>query len=276
MYRNLPYSPHSPKSDGRTVQFGAQHSHDVGIFGLLLSGQPLSDRMHFWQFFIIQVDNEAIYEICRRNLDIHRWEKGKQIDGNGTKSYCCHTDSDPPTPIWTVWLLKWCPQSLVIRPSDRLRDNNFWLLINWLFISLNYPIWQKFPSPPPFTTTFSFSPLRWRTECRPDRVPNQFGALPAHSLPFGHLFSDHFRSVLCQFSFIPSLALTAERAFHEHHSVSEITNKCFEVGNQMVKCDPRNGKYMVKAYDSKDNGHGRVKAIQGQGQGHYRKFQGLR
>ena len=27
-------------------------------------------------------------------------------------------------------------------------------------------------------------------------------------------------------------------------SVSEITNACFEPANQMVKCDPRHGKYM--------------------------------
>ena len=29
------------------------------------------------------------------------------------------------------------------------------------------------------------------------------------------------------------------------HSVQEITNACFEAQNQMVKCDPRNGKYMA-------------------------------
>lgn len=27
--------------------------------------------------------------------------------------------------------------------------------------------------------------------------------------------------------------------------VSEITNACFEPANQMVKCDPRHGKYMA-------------------------------
>ncbi|ODV89878.1 hypothetical protein CANCADRAFT_43583 [Tortispora caseinolytica NRRL Y-17796] len=32
---------------------------------------------------------------------------------------------------------------------------------------------------------------------------------------------------------------------HEANSVAEITNSCFEPSNQMVKCDPRSGKYMA-------------------------------
>ena len=38
---------------------------------------------------------------------------------------------------------------------------------------------------------------------------------------------------------------TAEKAFHEQMSVQEVTNACFEPANQMVKCDPRRGKYMA-------------------------------
>ncbi|KAG0228908.1 Tubulin alpha-3C/D chain [Actinomortierella wolfii] len=38
--------------------------------------------------------------------------------------------------------------------------------------------------------------------------------------------------------------LSAAKAMHEQSSVAEITNACFEPANQMVKCDPRNGKYM--------------------------------
>jgi len=39
--------------------------------------------------------------------------------------------------------------------------------------------------------------------------------------------------------------LSAEKATHEQNSVAEMTFSCFENGNQMVKCDPKEGKYMA-------------------------------
>ncbi|TFK78948.1 tubulin-domain-containing protein, partial [Polyporus arcularius HHB13444] len=41
-------------------------------------------------------------------------------------------------------------------------------------------------------------------------------------------------------SFAP--LLSADKAHHEQNTVSEMTFSCFEPGNQMVKCDPREGK----------------------------------
>ncbi|OLY84207.1 Tubulin alpha-1C chain [Smittium mucronatum] len=39
--------------------------------------------------------------------------------------------------------------------------------------------------------------------------------------------------------------ISANKAVHESLSVNEITMACFEPSNQMVKCDPRHGKYMA-------------------------------
>ncbi|TGZ58962.1 hypothetical protein CRM22_009338 [Opisthorchis felineus] len=39
--------------------------------------------------------------------------------------------------------------------------------------------------------------------------------------------------------------ISADKVHHEQLNVMELTNTCFEPVNQMVKCDPRRGKYMA-------------------------------
>lgn len=39
--------------------------------------------------------------------------------------------------------------------------------------------------------------------------------------------------------------ISTEKAYHEQLSVAEMTTACFDPSNQMVKCDPRQGKYMA-------------------------------
>ena len=54
------------------------------------------------------------------------------------------------------------------------------------------------------------------------------------------------QAMLClQYSSLILLYFLAEKAYHEQLTVAEITNAVFEPANQMVKCDPRHGKYMA-------------------------------
>jgi len=41
--------------------------------------------------------------------------------------------------------------------------------------------------------------------------------------------------------------VSADRASHEANTVPELTNACFQAGNQLLKIDPRTGKYMAAA-----------------------------
>uniref|UniRef100_A0A8W7PMW5 Tubulin alpha chain n=1 Tax=Anopheles coluzzii TaxID=1518534 RepID=A0A8W7PMW5_ANOCL len=66
------------------------------------------------------------------------------------------------------------------------------------------------------------------------------------SLLMERLSVDYGKKSKLEFAIYPAPQVsTGVKAYHEQLSVTEITNACFEPANQMVKCDPRHGKYMA-------------------------------
>ncbi len=129
------------------------------------------------------VDNEAIYDICRRNLGIGRpdYENLNRLIAQGT--FCL-----------------WHEQSLHI---DRL-----YLVVSSITASLRFD----------------------------GSLNVDLNEFQTNLVPYPRI---HFPLV----AYAP--VVSAAKASHEANSVQEISTACFEPNNQMVKCDPRNGKYMA-------------------------------
>lgn len=73
--------------------------------------------------------------------------------------------------------------------------------------------------------------LRFEGAVNVDLVEFQTNLVPYHRI--------HFPLI----TYAPFVAVS--KAHHEQLTVAQLTNSCFEPANQMVKCDPRQGKYMA-------------------------------
>jgi len=62
---------------------------------------------------------------------------------------------------------------------------------------------------------------------------------------YAPIISGLLSNLFCFFSFSIHICILAEKTHYEVLSVADLTNYVFEPSNQMVKCDPRQGKYMA-------------------------------
>lgn len=137
------------------------------------------------------VDNEAIYDICRRNLGLERpnYENLNRLIAQGKLDLMFH--------------FRFC------KPSKRLDMlTRFDAVVSSITASLRFD----------------------------GSLNVDLNEFQTNLVPYPRI---HFPLV----AYAP--VISAAKAAHEANSVQEMTMSCFEPNNQMVKCDPRNGKYMA-------------------------------
>ena len=119
------------------------------------------------------VDNEAIYDICRRNLDI---ERPTYTNLNRFVIRCFRTK---------VMIFSNREVSVDVCYFTGVFYFSFCGCLDPLFISFSQVDW------PDRELHHSLPEIRWCPECRSDRVPDQLGTLPTYPLPSGHIRTSH-------------------------------------------------------------------------------------
>ena len=178
-------------------------------------------------------DNEALYDICRRNLDIERPTYTNlnrliaQIISSLTASlrslsvpwinrfiiYICNVD------------LSRVAKQCVLAPWNNQVSMAPWTLtslsaLNLLvFFLLQHAVTHRYGK-------------KNTGKTRPDQSPARF---QTNLVPYPRI---HFMLT----SYAP--VISAEKAYHEQLSVAEITMSVFEPASMMVKCDPRHGSWV--------------------------------
>ena len=158
------------------------------------------------------VDNEAIYDICRRNLDIERptYTNLNRLIGQIVSSITASLRFDGALNV----------DLTEFQVIISINGNSGFLTV----AKCN----MKFCS--------GYLYMYMCTDLRVELNRDFFLFLQTNLVPYPRI---HFPLA----TYAP--VISAEKAYHEQLSVAEITNACFEPANQMVKCDPRHGKYMA-------------------------------
>ena len=204
----------------------------------------------------IMYDNEALYDICRRNLDIERptYTNLNRLIAQIISSLTASLRNS----VWFMFSVV-----VVGLRESRLQQNHV-LSAGWVpFATLDCEaLMVHWMSTSP--SLFAFVLHNFFIDGGCGLIEKKY---VLHSTSFGEGKAHFCRCLFEKFFFPPRIqgskptwchihAFTlcwhhmplwspAEKAYHEQLSVAEITMSVFEPASMMVKCDPRHGKYMA-------------------------------
>ncbi len=168
----------------------------------------------------ILLDNEAIYDICRRSLDI---ERPTYTNLNRLVSQVCFALRC----FWCFIFPLCCFVDFYIiffgsyfffqgRLSREVERSEAYLCI----VTIMFQVISSLTASLRFDGALNVDVTEFQTNLVP--------------YPRIHFMLSSYAPVI-----------SAEKAYHEQLSVAEITNSAFEPSSMMAKCDPRHGKYMA-------------------------------